>query len=122
MTRRNRFFFLTAMMPLLITQAAAEPSALYDWRGFYFGTHIGGALGLVDVGDPFGPSIFGDTVRTPGPLAGGQAGYNWQHGQGLFGLEVDASFADMDGTNTCFALAGSMSARIAAPRSTHSAP
>lgn len=106
MTRRNRLF-LSAMAPLLmISAAAAEPSAPYDWRGFYLGYHIGGALGLVDVDNPFGPSIFGDTARTPGPLAGGQLGYNWQSGRGLLGLEADASFADMDGTNTCFAYSG----------------
>jgi opacity protein-like surface antigen len=63
-------------------------------------------LGLVDVADPYNASIFGDSVRTPGPLAGGQAGYNWQFGAAVLGLEADASWADMDGTNTCFAYSG----------------
>lgn len=45
-------------------------------------------------------------MRTPGPLAGGQIGYNWQHGASLFGLEADASLANMNGTNTCFAYSG----------------
>ena len=50
--------------------------------------------------------IFGDTVRSPGPLAGAQLGYNWQFGAGLLGVEADASWADMEGTNTCFADSG----------------
>ena len=52
------------------------------------------------------PRSIGDTVRAPGPLAGGQAGYNWQHGRGLFGLEADANWADLFGTETCFAYSG----------------
>ena len=92
-----------AAVPL---SARAGDAAGYDWRGAYVGVHTGGALGLVDVEDPFGGSIFGDTVRTPGMLAGGQAGYNWQSGATVFGLEADASWADMDGTNTCFAFSG----------------
>jgi hypothetical protein len=71
---------------------------------FYVGYHLGGALDLVDIADPFGPSLFGDTVRTPGPLAGGQVGYNCQRGAALVGFEADVSWADMDGTNICFAL------------------
>jgi hypothetical protein len=78
----------------------------FDWRGLYLGYHLGGALDLVDINDPFGPSIFGDTVRTPGPLAGGQIGYNWQHGEGVFGFEADVGWADLDGTNTCFVYSG----------------
>jgi len=86
-------------------RAAQEP-AQFDWRGAYVGAHTGGALALVDVGDPFGSSIFGDTVRTPGALVGGQLGYNWQRGGLVYGIEADLSWADLDGTNTCFAYSG----------------
>ena len=79
---------------------------LFDWRGLYVGYHSGGVLGLADVDDPYGPSLFGDTVRTPGMLAGGQLGYNWLFGRTLLGLEADASWADTDGTNTCLAFSG----------------
>ena len=50
---------------------STEPE--YSWGGFYIGAHLGGALELTDVADPFGASIYGDTVRAPGPLAGGQS-------------------------------------------------
>jgi opacity protein-like surface antigen/outer membrane protease len=106
-SRHARIFIFSLFAPwLAISSAAAQEPSSFDWRGFYLGYHVGGALGLVDVGNPFGASIFGDTVRTPGPLAGGQLGYNWQNGRGLLGLEADASFADLDGTNTCFAYSG----------------
>jgi len=89
-----------------VSPAIAGDARPFDWRGLYLGYHLGGALNLTDIDDPFGPSIFGDTVRTPGPLAGGQIGYNWQHGAGVFGFEADVSWADLDGTNTCFAYSG----------------
>ena len=84
---------------------AADPMR-YDWSGFYIGAHLGGGLQLTDIADPFGPSLYGDTVRTPGPMAGGQAGYNWQLGRTLLGIEADVSWADFFGTNTCFAYSG----------------
>lgn len=96
----------TILLLSIATSAAAQHAPAFDWRGFYAGAHSGGALALVDVDDPFGPSIFGDVVRTPGLLAGAQAGYNWQFGATVLGIETDASWADMDGTNTCFAYSG----------------
>ncbi len=107
--RRRRFVFLQAMAASLVSLAAAanaQDRAAHDWSGFFVGAHLGAGLDLADVKDPFGPSIFGDTVRTPGPLAGGQLGYNWQFGSAVLGLEADVSWADMDGTNTCFAYSG----------------
>jgi opacity protein-like surface antigen len=104
--RTRIFLFSAAASFLAVSAASAQQSAPLDWRGFYIGYHAGGALGLADVADPFGSSLFGNTVRAPGPLAGGQLGYNWQFGAALLGLEGDASFADMDGTNTCFAYSG----------------
>ena len=79
---RTRIFLFSAFAPLLATPAAAEQPAPFAWHGFYVGYHSGGALALADVDNPFGPSIFGDTIRTPGPLGGGQLGYNWQLGSG----------------------------------------
>jgi opacity protein-like surface antigen len=94
------------LAPLAHSSASAEEAQPFDWRGFYLGYHLGGALDLAEIDNPFGASIFGGTVRKSGPLAGAQAGYNWQHGQTLFGVEADASWADLGGTNTCFAYSG----------------
>ena len=86
MVWRRGFVFALALAPLAVASTAcADDAQPFDWGGLYLGYHLGGALGLADVDNPFGPSIFGGTVRTPGPLAGGQAGYNWQHGAMLYG-------------------------------------
>lgn len=77
-----------------------------NWTGFYVGTHMGGAIGSADVGDPLGPSIYGDKVTHPGPLAGFQMGYNHQSGRMVTGVEADFSLANLDGTNTCLAFSG----------------
>jgi opacity protein-like surface antigen len=73
------------------------------WTGYYAGMHSGAAIGTNTVADPFGPSIFGDHVRTTGEFGGAQIGYNYQMGQLVAGVEADASWANLDGTNTCFA-------------------
>jgi opacity protein-like surface antigen len=82
-------------------RSAAPPP--FSWTGMYIGYHAGAAIGSAQFSDPIGPSLFGDTVRTPGSLAGVQAGANAQSGSTVFGIELDLSLADLDGTNTCFA-------------------
>ena len=69
----------------------------------YLGSHSGAAFGSATFSDPFGPSLFGDKVRTPGGLFGIQAGANGQSGSTVFGIELDLSASDLDGANTCFA-------------------
>jgi outer membrane autotransporter protein len=94
------------------------------WTGFYVGVHTGGASSVSKVNDPYPaylqkwlndqglggfldtPNLFGDTVRSSGPLEGFQAGINYQIGRIAAGLEADASFAQIDGTNTCLAASG----------------
>ncbi len=88
-----------------VYKAAKAPAPpLWTWTGFYLGGHVGGGRGRSGITDPYGVPIFGDHVGTPGPLAGAQAGFNYQLGPVVVGLEADVSFADMDGTNSCFAV------------------
>jgi len=96
---------LVAGMPAA-SIAQSAPPARYDWSGLYIGAHLGGGLELTDVGNPYGSSIYGNTIRAPGPIAGGQTGYNWQHDHLVFGVEADVSWADLYGTETCFAYSG----------------
>jgi len=76
----------------------------WSWSGFYVGGHVGAALSVTDVADPLGVPLFGDNVRSPGFIGGGQIGYNYQVGPTVFGLEADISKGVSDGTNTCFAV------------------
>ena len=74
-------------------EVAPVPPA-WLWTGFYGGVHVGAVAGIANFTDPFGSSIFGDNVTTPGFLAGGQIGYNWEapNSPWVFGLEADLSW------------------------------
>ncbi|BEV44102.1 hypothetical protein CRBSH125_02850 [Afipia carboxidovorans] len=45
-------------------------SVLWSWTGFYLGAHLGAGFGTAKVDNPYGPSIYGDTIRLPGGFAG----------------------------------------------------
>ena len=79
--------------------------AVWNWTGFYFGANAGLALATSNFADPFGASVFGDAVRSPGFMAGGQIGFNWQAPgwRWVLGIEADADAIASDGTTTCFA-------------------
>lgn len=81
------------------------PAPAWSWTGWYIGAHVGGMSDTATFDDPYGPSIFGDDVTTPGFLGGGQIGYNWQvpSSRWVFGLEGDISALGADGTDTCLA-------------------
>lgn len=81
----------------------------YTWSGLYIGAHMGAALDESSVSDPFvdpilgTQHIFGDSVRSTGGFVGGKIGFNHQVGGTVVGLEADINWADLEGTNTCFA-------------------
>jgi opacity protein-like surface antigen len=77
----------------------------WNWTGLYIGGQTGAASSSATFSDPFGASVFGDTVRSPGFLLGGQVGFNWQPpgSRWVLGVEADANWMDADGTVTCFA-------------------
>jgi outer membrane immunogenic protein len=77
----------------MVTKAPAF-APVYNWTGFYIGINGGGGWGRSrwDTADGF---------NTSGWLAGGTAGYNWQVGQAVFGVEGDVDWANIKGsTNT----------------------
>src|ERR1700730_904423 len=75
----------------------APPPAMapaYNWSGFYLGFNGGGGLGH------FKLDTSATRINTSGRLAGGTAGYNWQIGSAVLGLEGDIDWANLKGTNT----------------------
>ncbi|UPK26547.1 outer membrane beta-barrel protein [Bradyrhizobium sp. 195] len=88
--------------------AVKAPPAVWRWTGGYIGGHVGGGYGQTSFSDSYGKSLYGDVVQTPVFLAGGQIGYNWQSERWVFGVELDASRAASDGTNTCLAASSSV--------------
>lgn len=75
---------------------APPPVILSDWAGFYLGIHGGYGWGKTSFDSPFG---FLDG-NPKGGLFGGHAGYNWQYGSVVTGLEVDFDGASIKATDT----------------------
>lgn len=77
------------------TKAPAFIPAAYSWNGFYLGINGGGAWGKSDW------SGTGGSADPSGGLVGVTAGYNWQSGQWVFGLEADIDWASIKGSTAC---------------------
>ncbi len=75
-------------------KAPPEPySPAYNWSGFYLGINGGGGWGnshWQGIGN----------VGLSGGLVGGTAGYNWQAGQTVLGLEGDVDWSGLQGTSS----------------------
>lgn len=75
----------------------APPVILSDWAGFYLGVHGGYGWGDWSAdGQNHAPA----SVNTKGGLVGGHAGYNWQFGSYVVGVEGDFDAADINGSST----------------------
>jgi outer membrane immunogenic protein len=72
----------------------------YDWTGFYIGGHVGYGWAQKDWRDGFGLNI---SQQANGFLGGGQAGFNYQIGQFVLGVEGDGSWSGMSGSTNAFA-------------------
>jgi outer membrane immunogenic protein len=82
---------------LLPDIADTAPIALaHDWSGPYLGVHLGGIFTEFDNDVPANPGPVGDAG---GLIAGVQAGYNWQFGRWVAGIEADLSSIDLEGNS-----------------------
>jgi opacity protein-like surface antigen len=88
---------------------AAAASNLYratpapvTWTGLYVGGNVGAGFGRANWSDPFGPTSIGDQDFVGGAVAGGQVGANYQAGTVVYGVEAAGSWADLNGTASCF--------------------
>jgi opacity protein-like surface antigen len=73
------------------------PAQGYDWTGPYVGASAGSTWGRTHF------ALQGDTADPDyaGYLAGGQAGYNFQAGRFVWGVEGDAGFSNARGGKAC---------------------
>lgn len=88
-----------ADLPMVTKAPVMAPIPAPTWSGFYLGIEGGGAFGTSNQIDA-GPLGFGPTTngyRISGGIVGGTAGYNFQSGPWVFGLEADVSWADITG-------------------------
>ena len=67
---------------------------VYNWTGFYIGANGGGG---------WGHSFWGGQstgMNLSGGQVGGTAGYNWQYGNAVFGVEGDLDWSNLKGSAT----------------------
>jgi outer membrane immunogenic protein len=76
-------------------------AAVYDWTGFYVGANLGWSFGRARTDVTVAGAPFASTSqRMEGILGGLQAGYNWQSGPAVFGLEADIQATAQKGSST----------------------
>jgi len=79
-------------------KAPAYISPVYNWSGFYFGGHIGGAWSSTDVTDTggfLGPVGSTFNLDNSGFAGGGQVGFNWQWANWVLGVQADITAMDL---------------------------
>lgn len=85
---------------------AAAPVSAYNWTGFYLGVNAGIGVGrnessLVQPGIPTSETF---TLAPVGAIGGVQAGYNWQFGNWILGLEADIQASGKKDNDNCLTL------------------
>jgi outer membrane immunogenic protein len=82
---------------------APSPAIAASWAGFYLGVHGGYAWNRDDFSEsisiPFMNRQMFNGIRSQGAVYGAHAGYNWQFGRAVTGLEIDFSALKVDGAN-----------------------
>lgn len=96
-----------ADMPIKAVVKAPVIAPAFSWTGFYIGAHGGYAWGRnefsnsdsIDFPGSYEPTYGDDDANydVDGWLFGGQIGFNYQVDQFVFGVEADASWANIDG-------------------------
>jgi opacity protein-like surface antigen len=83
-------------------------AVIFRWTGVYVGAHAGGGFGKKsESAVPFpvfpGALVFDSpmSIGLSGWLAGGQVGANYQVGSWVWGIEAQASAADLNGSSVC---------------------
>ena len=111
--------FASAADMAVKARPAPIPVEVWSWTGFYIGAHVGAGWGETEstltgfnAAAPFlggGAAAFTlpfSQTSTSGFLGGVQAGYNWQSGWAVFGVQGDFAGADIKGTSPCLVILG----------------
>jgi outer membrane immunogenic protein len=83
-----------SVAPLYKAPPAPPVTPAYNWSGFYIGLNGGGGWGH----SYWDSSATG--INTSGAVAGGTAGYNYQIGNAVLGVEGDIDWANLKGSST----------------------
>ncbi len=96
-----------ADLPARIAPAPYIAAPIFTWTGFYVGLNAGGAWnsnnGFSSPGFIIAPTIYGASSNNDTGFTGGvQAGYNWQFGSFVTGVEADINYADNNRNGNTF--------------------
>jgi outer membrane immunogenic protein len=98
---------------------ALPPAPVYNWNGFYAGLNIGYSWGSSSTTQTFNDTVSGALLSASssrfdmdGVIGGGQAGYNWQRNNWVFGLETDIQGSGQKGNTSAVCAGGTL---VAAP-------
>jgi outer membrane immunogenic protein len=75
---------------------ATVTAPAFNWTGFYVGLNAGYGWAEQDL-TLNGAAAATFSARADGFVGGGQAGYNWQFSNVVFGIEADIQWANLDG-------------------------
>jgi outer membrane immunogenic protein len=122
----KRFLFTTVSLGVLglmspalgadlpaYTKAPALAAPAYDWSGFYVGVFGGGGFGNHNFTNALGNAGFANftlNYDSTGAVAGGEAGYNAQSGNLVFGVEADGFWSGIKGNDVGVFNAGNATA------------
>lgn len=85
-----------------VYKAAPAPAVLaVNWTGLYVGGYVGTLWGKEDFRNFIGLANANGTADMSGFLGGGQAGYNYQIGPWVLGVEVDGGGSNGKGSAAC---------------------
>ena len=80
------------------------PAPVYSWTGFYVGANLGGAFdnksGALVPNGFLAPVATSSRGSDSGFIGGGQAGYNWQNGTFVYGVETDIDYINLGGSGS----------------------
>src|ERR1700743_1607756 len=99
---------LGARLPLY-SKAPVVATPVYDWSGFYVGVFGGGGYGNHNVNNSTGPVGFANFTANctwQGGVGGGEAGFNWQSGSIVAGIEADGFWSGIKGDDSNAVAAG----------------
>jgi outer membrane immunogenic protein len=84
-----------ADIPRPVLKARGPSFAPYNWTGLYAGINFGAAFNTSNW------VVNSATIKARGAIVGGTAGYNFQSGWLVWGLEGDLGWTGTDGTVAC---------------------
>ncbi|MBX9841290.1 MAG: hypothetical protein K2Z80_05725 [Xanthobacteraceae bacterium] len=88
-----------ADLPARLPTKAPAQIVAHNWSGIYVGVHGGYGWASTEWDEVDPPPANEGTHIARGWLAGGQIGINHQFGRWVVGVEADASWADLEGSN-----------------------